>query len=399
MSSKFMNHTSRNRFVRGIALALFILIVEICGGVSGQIYNWTTSAMLQQGKPARRWHPTRIPTGTVFVGDQSCAECHKDKAATQLQSSMGLAMESIKDSKVLTANPKMTFRIGPYAYEIKRDGDRSVYTVTDGKETISLPILYAFGQGKAGQTYVLQYDGAYFESFVSYYNEIKGLDFTIGTARTAPGSLVAAVGRRLTKNETVSCFGCHSTGAISGTQFQPEKLTPGIRCEICHGPGGDHVAAGKAGGPSAQMIFNPARLSGDELTQDFCASCHRGNGEFAMLKSMEENNVRFQPYRIFQSKCYSDDRRISCVACHDPHTPIQQDAAYYDAKCLACHTASGKAKPAALKQDRQESAPGCKVAAKNCASCHMPKVEPPGAHFKFTDHYIRIAKPNEAYQN
>jgi hypothetical protein len=29
----------------------------------------------------------------------------------------------------------------------------------------------------------------------------------------------------------------------------------------------------------------------------------------------------------------------------------------------------------------------------------MPKIEPPGAHFKFTDHYIRIVRQNEVYQN
>jgi hypothetical protein len=29
----------------------------------------------------------------------------------------------------------------------------------------------------------------------------------------------------------------------------------------------------------------------------------------------------------------------------------------------------------------------------------MPKVEIPGAHFKFTDHRIRIARPGEPYPN
>lgn len=390
-----MDHAARKRIARRTAFALFLLVFGISGGIS----DWSASAILGQEKPARRWRPTRVPAGTVFIGDQACAECHKTKAATQLQSSMAMAMESIKDSKVLTANPRMTFRAGSYFYEIKHAGDQSSYTVTDGKETISLPILYAFGQGKAGQTYVLQYNGAYYESLVSFYNEIKGLDFTIGIPRTAPESLLGAIGRRLSKNETLNCFSCHSTGAVSGGQLQLDKLTHGIRCEACHGPGGDHVEAGKAGRPNAQLIFNPARLSGDELSQEFCASCHRGNSEVALLKSMEVNNVRFQPYRIFHSKCYSDDRRISCSACHDPHEPLKQDAAYYDTKCLACHAAGGKSKPAAVKPNAQDSAPGCPVQAKNCASCHMPKVAPPGAHFKFTDHYIRIARPNEAYQN
>jgi hypothetical protein len=331
----------------------------------------------------------------ALVGDKVCAECHKGKADSQSQSSMGMAMESVKDSKILTEHQKMTFRNGPYSYEITRKGDQSFYTVTDGKETISLPILFAFGQGKAGQTYVLQNDGAYYESLVSFYNEIKGLDFTIGAPRGVPGSLLGAMGRRLSKSETLSCFGCHSTGAVSGANLHTDKMTLGVKCEACHGPGGDHVAAGRAGEPNAKLIFNPARLGGDELTQDFCAACHRGAGEFATLKDMGLNNVRFQPYRIFNSKCYSDDRRISCAACHDPHEPLKQDAAFYDSKCLACH-AAGEA-TARAKPDTQASA--CRAGTKNCASCHMPKMELPGAHFKFTDHYIRVVKPNEPYQN
>jgi hypothetical protein len=385
-----MSHRGGKRNSKRVACLTYLLICGIVFGVS--------SATSGQKVSVERWNPTRVPPGMTLVGDKICAECHKSKAASQSQSSMGIAMESIRDSKILTENPKMTFRNGPYSYEITRKGDQSFYTVTDGKETISLPILFAFGQGKAGQTYLLQNDGAYYESLVSFYNEIKGLDFTIGAPRDVPASLLGAVGRRLSKNETLSCFGCHSTGGVSGSNLHIDKLTLGVRCEACHGPGGAHVAAGKAGEPNAKLIFNPARLGGDELTQDFCAACHRGAGEFATLKGMGVNNVRFQPYRIFNSKCYSDDRRISCAACHDPHESLKEDAAYYDTKCLACHAAGGKPAPAAATPDAQASAPQCRAGTKNCASCHMPKMELPGAHFKFTDHYIRVVRPNEPYQ-
>jgi len=63
---------------------------------------------------------------------------------------------------------------------------------------------------------------------------------------------------------------------------------------------------------------------------------------FTLPKQGGINNVRFQPYRIFNSKCYSDDRRISCISCHNPHEPLKQDAAFYDAKCLACHQSKQK---------------------------------------------------------
>jgi hypothetical protein len=118
-----------------------------------------------------------------------------------------------------------------------------------------------------------------------------------------------------------------------------------------------------------------------------------------LLRSLEINNVRFQPYRIFKSKCYSDDRRISCTACHNPHEPLKHETAYYDAKCLSCHQAGEKSKDAAVKPGMEKKPLVCRVETKNCASCHMPKLEPPGAHFKFTDHHIRIVRPNEAYPN
>jgi hypothetical protein len=378
----------------GSKRAACLAYLLFCGAVFG-----ASSATSGQKVSFERWNPTRVPAGVTLVGDKVCAECHKDKAASQSRSSMGMAMESIRDSKILTEHRKMTFRNGPYSYEITRNGDQSFYTVTDGKETISLPILFAFGEGKMGQTYVLQNDGGYYESLVSFYNEIKGLDFTIGAPRGVPASLPDAVGRRLSKSETLSCFGCHSTGGVSGSNLHIDKLTLGVRCEACHGPGGDHVAAGKAREPNARLIFNPGRLGGDELTQDFCAACHRGAGEFATLKEMKVNNVRFQPYRIFNSKCYSDDRRISCVGCHDPHKPLNEDAAFYDSKCLACHAAGGSSAKSAAKPPAPDSAPACRAGTKNCASCHMPEVELPGAHFKFTDHYIRVVRPNEPYQN
>jgi hypothetical protein len=175
---------------RVLMWAVCLAHLLICGVVFS-----VSSATSGQKISVERWNPTRVPPGVTLVGDKVCAECHKSKATSQSQSSMGMAMESIRDSKILTENQKMSFRSGPYSYEITRKGDQSFYTVTDGKETISLPILFAFGQGKAGQTYVLQYDGAYYESLVSFYNEIKGLDFTLGAPRDVPTSLLGALGR------------------------------------------------------------------------------------------------------------------------------------------------------------------------------------------------------------
>ena len=101
------------------------------------------------------------------------------------------------------------------------------------------------------------------------------------------------------------------------------------------------------------------------------------------------NNVRFQPYRLTNSKCYdATDARIRCVACHDPHREVEHNAAFYDAKCLACH---------GTKAARPASAKVCRTATEKCVNCHMPKYEIPGSHNLFSDHWIRVVKAGEAY--
>lgn len=382
-----MNHRGKKKILARAIIALALLVAG-----SGYASNFT-----EQSQTVRRWNPLRVPATARFAGDQACAECHRSIAASLPENSMWRAMEFGKDSPILKAHPALKFRAGPYVWEIIRKGDQSLYAVTDGSETISVPIHFVFGQGKAGQTYVLQYDGAFYESRVSFFNDIEGLDFTIGSPRTAPKSLKEAFGRKIPADEALRCFGCHSTAAIRGGQLHAENLTPGVRCESCHGPGGEHVAAIITGQPRAAAIFNPGRLGGDELTQVFCAACHGNADDVTTLKNAGDLiNVRFQPYRIFNSKCYSNDKRISCTACHNVHEALRQDAAYYDEKCLACHQSNRN--PAANAREKP-TAPRCRTGLKNCAECHMPKVEPPGAHFKFTDHFIRIAKPNEAHRN
>lgn len=369
-----------------------LILISIMLGVMAMSLVFVRAPIVSGQATQKRWNPRRVPIGTEFIGDKACGECHKKSSASYSQSGMGLAMEPIASSKVLTDNPQLTMQVGPYTYQIKRQGQQTSYSVTDGQETLSVPLKYAFGQGRMGQTYVLERDGKFYESRVSFYGETKGLDFTIGQPRKVPTSLLDAFGRLLSNNELKDCFSCHSNGAIVGEQLQIEKLTHGIRCETCHGPGKQHLEAVKAGEPGYKSVFNAGRLNGEELTQRFCASCHRSADEFANLHDMGVNNVRFQPYRIYLSKCYSDDARISCVACHNPHESLKEDSAYYDSRCVECHSLKGRPGSSGTLKS-------CPVADKDCTSCHMPKTEIRDAHFKFTDHYIRIVRPGEKFPN
>jgi hypothetical protein len=231
-----------------------------------------------------------------------------------------------------------------------------------------------------------------YESRVSYFQKIQTLDFTIGQRQTIPTSLDDAVGRPIGSAEAQQCFGCHSTGAVNGTQLKLDQLMAGIGCEACHGPGEQHIVAVKSKKSDNSHIFNPTHLGAHELSQSFCGTCHTGFEQAMLLPGQGGiNNIRFQPYRIFSSRGHNtNDIRISCLACHNPHDHLQKQASYYDSKCLACHLTSAK-KP---KTDRLTAA-ACPVSTTNCVTCHMPKVDLPGMHTAFTDHWIRVVKPNE----
>ncbi len=340
-----------------------------------------------------------------YLGVQACAACHAEIVEKQQKSSMAKAMEKADGCQLLQQHPNLKFQLDKFTFRIERQADKSIYTIGDGKSEISVPILYAFGQGKAGQTYVYEYNGEFYESRVSFYADIRALDLTLGYAGEIPKNLVEAGGRRMSVDETRRCFNCHTTGAIASnpenSKLRVNHLIPGINCESCHGPGDQHLAALKAGEKAPAKMKRLGNLDGDDVTQNMCGSCHRSVEDVIALPSRGGiGNVRFQPYRIFNSRCYSADKRIGCTACHDPHGRLEESPAFYDAKCLACHQLSG-AKPAAKSDATSENrdARACKTGIKNCASCHMPKIDVPGAHFKFTDHRIRVVREGAPFPN
>ena len=105
------------------------------------------------------------------------------------------------------------------------------------------------------------------------------------------------------------------------------------------------------------------------------------------------DNVRMQPYRLTNSKCFDGlDARLSCVTCHDPHQHGMPSTEIVDGKCLACHSAGTSVTAVEHEQPKL-----CPVGKNNCASCHMPKVPLMDGNIAFTDHEIRIVHPGAKY--
>jgi len=384
----------KHRISKSLLSKIVLLTFCTVGSVAWNALTLWGQDMTQASPASSQGVPVKPAPGVSYVGQQVCVQCHANKVKTQQATAMAKALQSVGDCDILRSRPRLTFRSGPYSYEIAREGNRSLYTVTDGTTKISEPILWCFGRGGAGQTYLFQHNGAFYQSRISFYNDVQGLGVTLGAAHLTPNSLDEAAGDALNSSTTRDCFACHSTGAVRDRQLKLDQLIAGVSCESCHGPGEKHTAAMRAGNYQAKQIFNPKRLNTEEVS-NFCGACHRTWEQIASLHLYNINNVRFQPYRLANSKCYdAEDRRISCIACHDAHKDPEHEPLFYDSKCTACHNAD----PKIARVDKQIAAT-CKVGKQRCVTCHMPKVEIPGSHFQFTDHQIRIARAGEPYPN
>src|SRR5579872_496063 len=341
------------------------------------------------------WWPTKgIPKREEYTGPEACTQCHASKAADWKTTPMAHASMPARDAETLRSHDQITLQIGSYHYHITRAEKGSTYSVTDGANTISASLAWAFGIGEVGQTYVYERNGALYESRLSFYTNPQALDFSPGHPRSTPTDLENALGRKIYPSEQRLCFGCHTTASTTSNRFDPSRLIQGVTCEACHGPGVQHVVAMSTGQGrhGDAFILNPLELKPVESVE-FCGACHRTGWDVTLAGSQGVFNIRFAPYRLENSKCWgTGDPRLTCIVCHDPHKPLVRDAASYDAHCLACHSsevhAANKSKPA--------TGP---VSTKDCVTCHMPKYEIRGMHAKFTDHRIRIVKEGAPFSD
>ena len=389
-----MASTREHRHGCKLALLLLSLLFQVVPGVRAQLS--TEDHLSEPGF----WPSQPAASRADFVGPAACEPCHAAKVASQTQTPMARAVEHADDAKVLQTHTELTFSVGVYRYLVKSNGKHSLYTVTNGTEILSSPLLWAFGTPRVGQSYLFKRDdGHFYEARVTYFESLKNLGFTPTRDLQSPRDIDEAMYRPVSSTEVSRCFGCHTTASTISDRFDEEHLILGVTCEACHGPGAKHVAAmkdfmkGNLDGGAPGDIFNSAHLDPIDSVE-FCGACH---GTWWDVKNSGAKGVataRSAPYRLVTSKCWGKgDVRLTCIACHDPHEQLQTNSATYDHACLKCHAATtGSAKPST---DHPTAV--CPVATKNCTSCHMQKVYVPEMHSDFTDHRIRIVRTGESF--
>lgn len=393
---------------------LWLALAVLAGGVAWSAYAWYRShSALPAPTPPSTARPSLLNTqpGVAYVGSDRCRQCHLKESTTYAEHPMG---RSVSPANQLIPGQKEavgSFDASGLHYAVERRGDKvwhrealprgsSAPAVESAEE-----MAFTIGSGQQGQSYVVNRDGRFFQSPISWFVSARRWDLSPGY-RSRPWHFSRTI--------TEACLFCHSNEAHGKAdtlnEFEPKSLhLQAIGCERCHGPGQLHVAAQEGGGESGadRTIVNPSRLT-PQLREAVCEQCHL-QGEARVVRA----GVSMWSYRpglplekfvtvfvapphsggsksvshveqMHQSRCFqASSGRMGCISCHDPHVlpKESQRLAWYRSRCLTCHQESACSLP--IEERRQHTA------ADSCIDCHMPRGDSSNiAHASITDHRI-----------
>jgi hypothetical protein len=366
--------------------------------------NDAARAALAQAGSYRAQNPLE-PEPSPFLGEARCEKCHPAIFRDSLSSRHTQTFYRGRDlDRIPVPAGPLPDPDDPSVTQTfhRRDGVLTAETRV-GTQVFDAVIEYAFGTVDRYLTMVSRdAKGAYRIARLSYYQtaEGNGWDKSVlerfDPSRTHPEDFQGdAVGVR---DGVVRCLYCHVTNPrTSREELSPEGADRAIGCERCHGPGGNHVAALKAG-LADLAIVNPAAASPAAVTTRQCNDCHILDQGFRTADLDYAGWVRSQGVGWTMSRCNTESGgAFGCVTCHNPHKPASATStAEYEARCLECHASTRKPAPrdesaSTVQSGAEARHRACPVnPLKDCIRCHMPLVKIEALHAKLTDHYIRV---------
>ncbi len=149
----------------------------------------------------------------------------------------------------------------------------------------------------------------------------------------------------------LTCADCHKP-EFTGHEKDVHRS---IQCEVCHGPGREHVKARKSDAPVDQeRMFR-------ELEPSNCLTCH------SRLSARPSSHPTIDPVAHYEFRGVTDPK-TPCQSCHSPHEPLYLE------------TEVGKARPHPLVQQcrdchrdpatQAKPVPEGHVAIFDCKDCH-----------------------------
>lgn len=347
--------------------------------------------------------------GASYVGSAKCAECHKDIYKIQHASMHVKMIQDVRKEKVAIVADFSTL---PAGADFKPE-----------------EVVYTIGS-KFKQRYMIRFDRDGLENY-----RIGNYEWNSETSKWQPYTVFKDWYHDAWPEDNMqiptshTCDGCHFTGFMS----RQTRIEPGINCESCHGPGGNHAQNEDEKNIYKATLHDPIRA------MEVCLQCHMRNVD-KRLDSLSITDLygdirdfplgfepgkplinfkkvmpytpgvndekffgngvgsknRMQGNEYIQSTMYKHG--ITCMNCHDPH--LLDNTAQNprgDEFCMSCHKMGSPIGPhqstlTAHTKHKPESK------GSSCIECHMPKT---GKHtgkspVTVRTHIFRFIYPKES---
>ena len=354
----------------------------------------------------------------AYAGSRSCESCHAREYAGWLNTGHARMLRPYKFENVFGDFSNATYAddTGKVVARMYHDETQHYFETLDTKDRWHrYRVDYTIG-AKWQQTYATRLPSGEIQVFPLQYNRLekRWVAFwrMIDTPTSERGHVVNFSRHSPDTAYLAHCGPCHTSQLRLTKLMAPEAkdlvfAEPGINCEMCHGPGGDHVTSMRLAKPGykppLKLQVEFSKISSREYVA-VCAQCHLQSAILSLGPEGEFNyrhspgtfylNYKSRPYTEFALRAFYKDGRFRlitwavesflrskcfqkggahCGHCHDFH-PLDgnnERALKFldqpDQMCLQCHPAYA----AKLEAHTRHAA---KSEGSRCTACHMPKI-------------------------
>jgi len=367
--------------------------------------------------------PAAVSTDAVgpapaYVGSQSCQSCHRHEYSGWQNTGHANMFRPYKFDNVFGDfnNATYTDETGKVVARLSHDETQHYFDIMDHDSAWHhYRVDYTIGS-KWQQTYATRLPNGEVQVMPLQYNREQKKWSAFWKVIDSPDSERAQVTNfpNLSRDTAylAHCGPCHTSQLSVKTTNSPQPkdlaiAEGGINCEMCHGPGGDHVVSMRSAKPGEKPPLKLQVEFGKISSRDYvaiCGQCHLQSsvlslgpegeinyrhssetfyvhyrslpyGEFAQRYFYSDGRFRVISFAVesfLRSKCYRKGQ-ANCGHCHDFH-PSQSgnDRALKfldnpNQMCLQCH-----AEYAAKLEAHTHHAANSEGS--RCTACHMPKI-------------------------